>query len=91
MRPPARRRRTWGFSAAPMREKRFGGIVADWEDYLRLFANAGDEVAVEGQRLLLVADSAGTNRRQDSDAKILVMLRDPAEQAFSDTSTASRE
>src|SRR6185436_14847515 len=34
------------FLSGPMREKRFGGIVAGWEDYLRLFANAGAESAV---------------------------------------------
>ena len=34
------------FLSGPMREKRFGGIVADWEDYVRLFANAIDESAL---------------------------------------------
>jgi hypothetical protein len=34
------------FLSGPMREKRFGGIVADWEDYLRLFASARNECAL---------------------------------------------
>src|SRR3954447_2840371 len=34
------------FLAGPMSHKRFAGIVTDWEDYVRLFANAGKEPAL---------------------------------------------
>src|SRR5450755_4155671 len=34
------------FLSGPMRQKRFGGIGADWEDYLRLFANATNQSAL---------------------------------------------
>src|SRR5580704_10824107 len=28
------------FLSGPMRQKRFGAIIADWDDYIRLFVNA---------------------------------------------------
>src|SRR5256885_834533 len=37
------------FLAGPRLEKRFGGIVTDWDDYLRLFANAGETVTELGE------------------------------------------
>jgi hypothetical protein len=73
------------FLSGPMREKRFGGIVADWEDYLRLFENAGDALALgEGSVCYLWSPTAAERiASKIPDAKILVMLRDPAERAFS--------
>jgi hypothetical protein len=73
------------FLSGPMREKRFGGIVADWEDYLRLFANASNESALgEASGCYLWSPTApGRIAERIPNAKILVMLRDPADRAFS--------
>jgi hypothetical protein len=73
------------FLSGPMREKRFGGIVADWEDYLHLFSNANNE-SVLGEASVCYLWSPTAPERiagRIPDAKILVMLRDPAERAFS--------
>jgi hypothetical protein len=71
--------------SAPMREKRFGGIVPDWDDYLRLFVNAADEsVLGEASVCYLWSPTApGRIAAIVPRAKILVMLRDPADRAFS--------
>ncbi len=73
------------FLSRPMRQKRFGGIVTDWEDYLRLFANANNESALGEASVCYLWSPTALQRIADSvpDAKILVMLRDPAERAFS--------
>jgi hypothetical protein len=73
------------FISGPMREKRFGGIVANWEDYLRLFSNATHETALgEASACYLWSPSAPARiAERIPDAKILVMLRDPADRAFS--------
>jgi Sulfotransferase family len=73
------------FLSGPMREKRFGGIVSDWDDYLRLFANAADEsVLGEASACYLWSPTApGRIAAAVPHAKILVMLRDPADRAFS--------
>src|SRR5665213_879648 len=42
------------FLSGPMREKRFGGIVSDWEDYVRLFANAVNESALWAKRVFVI-------------------------------------
>src|ERR1700736_2398891 len=39
-------RRLRNYLLGSMSQKRFGGIVAEWEDYLRLFVNANSEPAV---------------------------------------------
>jgi hypothetical protein len=69
----------------PMREKRFGGIVAQWEDYLRLFAHAEGQTALgDGSVCNLWSPTAAERiAERIPDAKILVVLRDPAERAFS--------
>ena len=73
------------FLSGPMREKRFGGIVANWEDYLRLFASANNESALGEASVAYLWSPTAPERiaRRIPDAKILVMLRDPAERAFS--------
>jgi len=73
------------FLAGSMREKRFSGIVTDWEDYVRLFSNAVDESALgEASVCYLWSRTApGRIAARIPDARILVMLRDPAERAFS--------
>jgi hypothetical protein len=73
------------FLSGTMREQRFGGIVENWEDYQRLFANAKDESALgEASACYLWSPTApvGIYKRIPG-AKIVVMLRDPAERAFS--------
>jgi hypothetical protein len=74
-----------GFLSGPMREKRFGGIVTEWEDYLRLFPNAKDESALGEASVCYLWSPTAPIRiaKRVPDAKILVMLRDPAERAFS--------
>ena len=73
------------FLSGPMRAKRFGGIVTDWEDYRSLFSNAGDELALGEASVCYLWSPTAAERIASSipDAKILVMLRDPAERAFS--------
>jgi hypothetical protein len=73
------------FLSGPMRQKRFGGIVADWKDYLRLFANANNESALGEASVCYLWSPTAPDRiaARIPDARILVMLRDPAERAFS--------
>ncbi|HLY19311.1 MAG TPA: sulfotransferase [Bryobacteraceae bacterium] len=70
----------------PMRQKRFGAIVSDWEDYLRLFAPAGDQPVLGEASVCYMWSSSAAERihARIPDAKILVMLRHPADRAFSD-------
>lgn len=79
-------RRLREFLSGPMRHKRFGGIVESWEDYVRLFANAGNETALgEASVCYLWSRTAAEHiANRIPDAKILVMLRHPADRAFSD-------
>ncbi len=73
------------FLAGSMREQRFGGIVQHNKDYLRLFANAKEELALgEASVCYLWSPTAAARiAERIPDAKILIMLRDPAERAFS--------
>lgn len=69
----------------PMTEKRFGGLISDWDDYLRLFAKVGNERAIgEASVCYLWSETAAANiHTQIPHAKIIMILRDPAERAFS--------
>jgi hypothetical protein len=73
------------YLSGPMVEKRFGGIVTDWDDYLRLFANAKDENALgEASVCYLWSPTApALIAKRIPDAKIIVMLRNPVDRAFS--------
>lgn len=73
------------FLSGSMREKRFGGIVTTWEDYQRLFANATGESALGEASVMYLWSRTAPDRiaARVPDARILVMLRDPAERAFS--------
>jgi hypothetical protein len=73
------------FLAGPRVEKRFGGIVTEWEDYLRLFANASEESALGEASVCYLWSRTAPERIAEAipDARILIMLRDPAERAFS--------
>jgi hypothetical protein len=73
------------FLGGPMQPKRFSGIVTQWEDYLRLFQNAtGEPVLGEASVCYLWSPTAAQRiAARIPHAKILVMLRDPADRAFS--------
>jgi hypothetical protein len=73
------------YLSGPMLEKRFGGIVEDWQDYLRLFAGAQDQIALgEASPCYLWSPTAAERIASDiPEARILVMLRDPVDRAFS--------
>ena len=69
----------------PMMEKRFGGIVTDWDDYLRLFQNVKGEKAIgEASVCYLWSKTAAANiQARIPHAKILMILRDPVDRMFS--------
>jgi hypothetical protein len=69
----------------PMREKRFGGVVTEWRDYLKLFQQADGQKAIgEASVCYLWSESAATNiRGAIPDARIILVLRNPVEMAFS--------
>jgi hypothetical protein len=69
----------------PMREKRFGGVVTEWRDYLRLFQQAEGQKAIgEASVCYLWSESAAANvRRSIPDARIILVLRNPVEMVFS--------
>ena len=69
----------------PMTEKRFGGIVTGWDDYLRLFQNVKGEKAIgEASVCYLWSKTAAANiQAKIPGAKILMILRDPVDRMFS--------
>jgi hypothetical protein len=73
------------FLGSSMREKRFGGIVTAWEDYQRLFGNAITESALGEASVCYLWSRSAPERiaARIPRARILVLLRDPAERAFS--------
>lgn len=73
------------FLSGDMIEKRFWGIVTDWEDYVRLFANAKTESALGEASVCYLWSPAAPERIASKipDAKIVVMLRNPVDRAFS--------
>ena len=62
-----------------------GWIVAEWEDYLRLFENVRDEIAIgEASAAYLWSETAAESiSARIPNAKIVMVLRDPSERAFS--------
>ena len=68
-----------------MREKRFGGIVTEWPDYLRLFRKAEGQKAIgEASVCYLWSESAAANiHRSVPNARIILVLRNPVEMVFS--------
>lgn len=69
----------------PMHEKRFGGLVSEWTDYLKLFQNAKAEKALgEASVCYLWSKTAAAEiHSRIPNAKIIMVLRDPSEVAFS--------
>jgi len=68
-----------------MQEKRFGGIVSNWPDYVKLFQNVNGEKALgEASVCYLWSKTAAQNIASIlPNAKIIMVLRDPVERAFS--------
>ena len=62
-----------------------GGMVADWEDYVELFKNVDRQTVIgEASVCYLWSPTAALNiRARIPEAKIVIILRDPAERAFS--------
>ena len=74
----------------PMREKRDGGIVLEWEQYLKLFKHARAEVAIGEASVSYLGSLGAAQAIHDRvpDARILMMLRDPADRLFSHYASA---
>ena len=70
----------------PMQQKRFSGIVSQWDDYRRLFTNAAPHHTAIGEASVayLWSKSAAKNiAARIPDAKILIVFRNPIDRAFS--------
>jgi Sulfotransferase family len=70
---------------SPPLGRRFGGIVSEWKDYCRLFEGVGDQ-AVVGEASPCYLWSQTAARRIASlvpTAKIIIILRNPIDRAFS--------
>ena len=69
----------------PMQEKRFGGFVARWSDYLKLFENVNGEKAIGEASVcyLWSKTAARTIASTTPRAKIVMVLRNPVDRAFS--------
>jgi hypothetical protein len=69
----------------PMRDQRFGGPVTEWQGYLKLFAHADGQKAIgEASVCYLWSESAAANiQGQIPNARIIVVLRNPTDMAFS--------
>jgi len=65
--------------------KEISGVVVEWQDYLRLFSGATNETAIgEGSVCYLWSRTAAQGiAERVPHARILLILRDPAERAFS--------
>jgi hypothetical protein len=73
------------YLAGPLREKRFGGLITEWSDYLKLFRDAAGRKAIgEASVCYLWSESAARNiRRSIPDARVILVLRNPVEMVFS--------
>jgi hypothetical protein len=69
----------------PMDVKRSGGIVCEWSDYLRLFAAATTQHAVGEASVcyLWSRTAAAAIAQRIPNARIIMVLRSPADRAFS--------
>ena len=77
-------RSTKQYTHGDMSQHRFGGIVSEWGDYLRLFQNAKSETALgEGSVCYLWSKSAPcTIASHLPHSKIIIILMDPAQRAL---------
>ena len=69
----------------PMLEKRFGGPVAEWPDYLKLFQRVNGQKAIgEASVCYLWSETAARNiRAAIPNARIILVLRNPVDMVFS--------
>jgi Sulfotransferase family len=69
----------------PMQQKRFSGMVSQWDDYCRLFAQARNETAIgEASVSYLWSRTAAKHiAARLPHAKIIIVLRNPIDRAFS--------
>ena len=73
------------YLAGPLDQKRFSGIVRNYDDYLRLFAGAREQTAI-GEASVCYLRSQTAPKAIASrlpHARIIIVLRDPADRAFS--------
>jgi len=68
-----------------MHEKRFGGFVSTWEDYLKLFRNVSGEQAIgeATASYLWSPTAAGNIAARIPHARIIINLRNPIDRAYS--------
>ena len=69
----------------PMTGKHFGGLVSSRDDYLRLFSNVKEEIAIgEASVVYLWSRSAAANIASAiPDARIIMVLRSPVDRLYS--------
>jgi hypothetical protein len=69
----------------PLQEKRFGGVVTDWDDYCRLYAGVREERAIgDASICYLWSESApGRIAAYMPNAKIIMVLRNPIDRVYS--------
>jgi hypothetical protein len=69
----------------PMSTRHFGGLVMEWKDYLKLFRNANGESAIgESSVCYLWSKTAAAGiASRIPNAKIIMILRNPADRLFS--------
>jgi hypothetical protein len=79
------RRALTAYLRTDMRVGRFGGLVSDWGEYLHLFRNVQDELAIgEATPQYLWSPSAARSiAMRFPNAKIIAILRNPVDRAFS--------
>jgi Sulfotransferase family len=73
------------YLSTDMREKRFSGFITTWEDYLKLFRNVSDQIAIgEASPCYLWSQTAARNiASRVPHARIIISLRNPVDRAFS--------
>ncbi|HEY2383248.1 MAG TPA: sulfotransferase domain-containing protein [Terriglobia bacterium] len=78
-------RRYIGLRSREQADRPPGWLFSTWQEYLELFRGVRDEIALgEASVIYLWSETAPANiAARIPDAKIIIMLRDPAERAFS--------
>jgi hypothetical protein len=73
------------YLSGDMRERRFSMLVTTWEDYLRLFRDVSDQIAIgEASPCYLWSPTAARNiASRLPHARIIINLRNPVDRAFS--------
>jgi hypothetical protein len=76
--------RTREYTQGDLAQKRFGGMVTEWNEYLRLFAGVRAEKAIGEGSVCYLWSKTAANAIADRlpDSKIIIVLMDPAERAF---------